>query len=192
MKRFFTILLTIIIPVFAIQSISFAETNLRNYKSIQLAKGSFLKAISQREISTSTAKAGDVEYFINPADVFVGTSNVIPKNSVYLGEVEEVMEAVEGINASMKIRIYKVITPDRNEFAINANVFKNGSTTIGGDLAEVAYYTKMPHYPGDWKKGALQLVPTTIRSMGQPTVIRAGEEVTFIINDEHSLYKPLK
>ena len=192
MKRFFTILLTIIIPVFAIQSISFAETNLRNYKSIQLAKGSFLKAISQREISTSTAKAGDVEYFINPADVFVGTSNVIPKNSVYLGEVEEVMEAVEGINASMKIRIYKVITPDRNEFAINANVFKNGSTTIGGDLAEVAYYTKMPHYPGDWKKVALQLVPTTIRSMGQPTVIRAGEEVTFIINDEHSLYKPLK
>ena len=192
MKRFFTILLAIIFPVFAIQSISFAETNLRNYKSIQLAKGSFLKAISQREISTSTAKAGDVEYFINPADVFVGTSNVIPKNSVYLGEVEEVMEAVEGINASMKIRIYKVITPDRNEFAINAHVFKNGSTTIGGDLAEVAYYTKMPHYPGDWKKGALQLVPTTIRSMGQPTVIKAGEEVTFIINDEHSLYEPLK
>lgn len=192
MKRFFTFFLVLMFSCLFTQKNTFAETNLRNYKSIQLAKGSFLKAISQREISTSNVKAGDVEYFINPADVFVGTSNVIPKDSVYLGVVEEVMEAVEGINASMKIKIYKVITPDRNEFSIDANVFWKGSTTIGGDLAEVAYYVRMPHYPGDWKKGALQLVPTSIREQGKPTVIRAGEEVTFIINNEHSLYKPIK
>ncbi|MBS4760894.1 MAG: hypothetical protein KHX03_09385 [Clostridium sp.] len=192
MKRFFTFFLVLMLSFLLIQKNTFAETNLRNYKSIQLAKGSFLKAISQREISTSNVKAGDVEYFINPADVFVGTSNVIPKDSVYLGVVEEVMEAVEGINASMKIKIYKVITPDRNEFSIDANVFWKGSTTIGGDLSEVAYYVRMPHYPGDWKKGALQLVPTSIREHGKPTVIRAGEEVTFIINNEHSLYKPIK
>lgn len=171
--------------------IAFAETNMRNYKQINIAKGSFLKAVSQRDISTSTVKVGDVEYFINPADVFIGTSNVIPKNSVYLGEVEEVLEAVEGINAAMKIKIYKVITPDKNEFILDANVYRNGSTKIGGDLAAVSYYTKMPHYPGDWKRGALQLVPTTIREMGRPTVIRAGDEVTFIINNDLSLYKPL-
>ena len=177
---------------FFVSSRSTAETNLRNYKSIQLAKGSFLKAISQREISTSTVKAGDIEYFINPADVYVGTSVIIPKNSVFLGEVEEVLEPVEGINAAMKIKIYKFITPDRDEIAIDANVYKDGSTTIGGDLAPVAYYTRMPHYPGDWKKGTLQFVPTTIREHGKPTVIRAGEEVIFIINNEHSLYKPVE
>ena len=192
MKRFFTILLTIIIPVFAIQSISFAETNLRNYKSIQLAKGSFLKAISQRDISTSTAKVGDVQYFTNPEDVFVGESKIIPKNSVYLGEVEQIIEAVEGINASMKIKIYKVITPDRKEYAIDANVYKNGSTMIGGELTEVAYYTRIPHYAGTCKKGVLQFVPTSIRAMGRPTVIRAGDEVTFIINSDMGLYNPQK
>lgn len=195
MKRLLTILPAMLIAVFISFSFlqtTFADTNLRNYKSINLAKGSFLKAISQRDISTSTAKAGDIEYFINPADVFVGESNVIPKNSIYLGEVQEVIEAVEGINAAMKIKIYKVITPDRREFALDANVYKNGSSTIGGDLAQVAYYTKMPHYPGDWKRGALQLVPTMIREMGHPTVIRAGDEVTFIINNDLSLYKPIK
>lgn len=195
MKRFLTVTIIFLIGILYFSYNSekgFCETHLRNYKPINLAKGSFLKAISQRDISTSTAKVGDIEYFINPADVFVGESNVIPKNSVYLGEIEEVIEAVEGINAAMKIKIYKVITPDRNEFALDANVYRNGSTRIGGDLAQVAYYTRMPHYPGDWKKGALQLVPTSIREMGHPTVIRTGDEVTFIINSDLSLYKPLQ
>ncbi len=169
----------------------FCGTILKDYRPIKIAKGSFLKAISQRDISTSTVKVGDVEYFINPADVYVGTSNIIPKNSVYLGEVQEVREAVEGINAAMKIKIYKVVTPNKNEYLLDANVYWKGSVTIGGDLAAVAYYTKMPHYPGDWKKGALQLAPTMIRQMGSPTVIRAGEEVTFIINDDLSLFNPL-
>ena len=195
MKKLSAILISLFILTLCLHLTSLkanSEAQLRNYKPIKLATGSFLKGISQRDISTSTVKVGDVEYFINPADVFVGESNIIPKDSVYLGEIEEVVAPVEGINASMKIKIYKVITPDKNEYALDAYVYKNGSTRIGGDLAEVAYYTKMPHYPGDWKKGALQLVPTSIREMGHPTVIRAGDEVNFIINSELSLYKPLK
>lgn len=194
MKRFFILTISLFICTLCINFLApkaESDTNLRNYKPINIAKGSFLKAINQRDISTSTVKAGDVQYFINPADVYIGTSNVIPKNSVYLGEVEEVLEAVEGINAAMKIKIYKVITPSRDEYALDAYVYWKGSTTIGGDLAPVAYYTKMPHYPGDWKKGALQLVPTSIREKGKPTVLRAGDEITFIINNDLSLYKPL-
>lgn len=168
-----------------------SDTTLRNYRPVKIAKGSFLKAINQRDISTSTIKVGDVLYFINPADVFVGTSNIIPKNSVYLGEVLEVREAVEGINAAMIIKIYKVIKPDKKEYLVDAYVYRNGSTTIGGDLTAVAYYTRMPHYPGTWKHGALQYVPTTIREMGKPTVIRAGEEVTFLINDDLALFDPI-
>ncbi len=190
MIRFLFPLFIIFAALFC-QAPSIADANLRNYKPISIAKGSFLKAISQRTISTSTVKVGDIEYFINPEDVFIGTSVVIPKNSVYLGEVQEVLEAVEGVNAAMKIKIYKVITPAKDEFALDAYVYWKGTTTVGGDLSEVAYYTRMPHYPGDWKKGALQFVPTSIRQMGHPTVIRAGDEVTFIINTDLSLYKPV-
>lgn len=192
MKKFFVLTTVLTMCLVLLSKTALAEATLRNYKPINIAKGSFLKAINQRDISTSTAKVGDIEYFINPADVFIGTSNVIPKNSVYLGEVQEVLEAVEGINASMKIKIYKVITPDKNEFALDANVYWKGSTTIGGELTAVSYYTRMPHYPGDWKKGTLQFVPTTIREMGHPTVIRTGDEVTFIINSDFSLYKPVE
>ena len=63
---------------------------------------------------------------------------------------------------------------------------------IGGDLAEVAYYTRMAHYPGTWKYGALQFVPTSIRAQGRPTVIKTGDEVTIIINNDMSIFAPLK
>ena len=195
MKRCIILSLIFIISLlcFSLQAdMAKSETVLRNYRPVKIAKDSFLKAISQRDISTSTAKVGDIEYFINPADVYIGTSSVIPKNSIFLGEIQDVREAVEGINASMKIKIYKVITPAKNEYMLDANVYWKGSTTIGGDLTPVAYYTRMPHYPGTWKRGALQYVPTTIREMGKPTVIRAGDEVTFIMNDDVSLFNPIK
>lgn len=194
MKNILKITLAIITSLTMILGTSlktYSEVNLRNYKPIRLAKGSFLKAINQRDISTATSKVGDVEYFINPCDVFVGESNIFPKNSVYLGEVEEIVEAVEGINAAMKIKIYKVITPDKKELSLDAYIYKNGSAKIGGDLTPVAYYTKMPHYSGNWKKGVIQMAPTSIREMGHPTVIRAGEEVTFIINSDMDIYKPI-
>lgn len=180
------------LSVVMFQSTANSETELRNYKPINLAKGAFLKAISLRDISTSLVKAGDIQYFINPEDVFVGESNIIPKNSIYLGEVEEVIEAVEGINAAMKIKIYKVITPDKREFSMDAYIYRNGSIMIGGDLAEVAYYTRMAHYPGTWKYGALQFVPTSIRAQGRPTVVKTGDEVTIIINSDMSIFAPVK
>ncbi len=191
------LLYTVLLFIFFTLSLSLSnransETSLRNYKPIRLAKGSFLKAISQHDISTATAKVGDIEYFLNPADVFVGESIVIPQHSLYLGEVEEIIEAVEGINASMKIKIYKVITPDRTEYSLDANLVRNGSTRIGGDLTQVAYYTRIPHYSGNWKHGVLQYVPTSIHEMGRPTFIRAGDEVTIIINTDQSLYKPIE
>lgn len=195
MKRFvlFNIIcICSLLALFFISPKAESETTLRNYRPVKIAKDSFLKAISQRDISTSTVKVGDIEYFINPANVYIGTSSVIPQNSIYLGEVEEVREAIEGINAAMKIRIYKIITPEKKEYALDANVYWKGTKTIGGDITPVAYYTRMPHYPGTWKWGALQYAPTTIREMGKPTVIRAGEEVTFIMNSDVELFNPIK
>lgn len=180
--------LTVIVLMFFCCGICFAEAQLRGYKPVSLAQGTFLKAISQREISTSTVHAGDLEYFISPVDVFMGESNIIPKNSVYVARIESVVEAVEGINAAMKIRVFKVVTPNEKQYTLDAYLYWNNTTTVGGDLAEVQYYTTMPHYPGTWKKGVLQFVPTSVRYFGKPTVIKAGEEVTFVINKDMKLF----
>jgi hypothetical protein len=170
-------------------AMAFAEVKLKDYKAVSLAKGSFLKAVSLREVSTSTVKTGDFVYFINPSDIYIGESNVIPKNSIYTGRIESVIEAVEGVNAAMKIKIMQLNTPDDVEYTLDAYVFWNGTTTVGGDLAQVEYYAKMPHYTTQTPKGVLQLVPTSVRYFGKPRVIKAGEEVTFILNKETPLYR---
>ncbi len=167
---------------------AYSETQLRDYKAISLVKGSFLKAVSLREISTSTAKVGNLEYFINPEDVYIGETNVIPKNSLYIGRVESVTEAVEGINAAMKIKIIKLKTTKDVVYDMDAYILWKGTTTIGGDLAESEFYMKMPHYTTSMPKGVLQLVPTSIRYYGEPRAIKAGEEVTFIMNKNIPLY----
>lgn len=167
---------------------SIADPKFRGYKSASLVKGTFFKAISQRQISTATAHVGDLEYFISPIDVFMGETNIIPKNSVYIARIESVTEAVEGINAAMKIRAFRVITPQEKQYNIDAYLYWKNTTTVGGDIAEVQYYDRIPHYPGTWKRGVLQFVPTSVRYFGQPTAIKAGEEVTFVMNSDVKLY----
>lgn len=165
-----------------------ADTTLRSYKSVSLVKGSFLKAISLREVSTSVVKAGDLVYFINPCDVYIGETNVIPKDSVFTGMVESVVAAVEGVNEAMKIKIIKLSTTKGVNYNMDAYVYWKGTTTVGGDLSIVEYYAKMPHYTTSTPKGVLQLVPTSLRTMGEPRYLRAGEEVTFIINNDIPLF----
>lgn len=187
LKKLSAILFIITICILAASNV-FAQTELRSYKAISLVKGSFIKAISLREVSTSTVHVDDLIYFINPADIYIGETNVIPQNSIYTGKVESVLDAVEGVNAAMKIKIIKLATTKGVKYDMDAYVFWKGTTTVGGDLSEVEYYTKMPHYTTSMPKGYLQLVPTTLRTMGKPRVIRAGEEVTFIMNKDVPLY----
>ena len=72
---------------------------------------------------------------------------------------------------------------------MDAYVMWKGTTTIGGDLAQVEYYARIPHYSTMCPKGYLQLVPTTLRYNGQPRGLRAGEEVTLIMNSDVPLYR---
>ncbi len=174
---------------FAIQIFAGADVTFRGYQPISLVKGSFLKAINLREVSTDTAKIGDSVYFINPSDVFIGETNVIPKDSIYQGVVESIIEPLEGINAAMKIKIVKLITTNKIEYNMDAYVMWKGTTTIGGDLSQVQYYARMPHYSTMCPKGYLQLVPTTLRYPGEPRGLRAGEEVTFVMNSDVPLYR---
>lgn len=188
MLKNFIKIFTLFLVTFCFASFVNAQINMRNYQSISLAKGSYLKAVSLREISSATAKAGESVYFINPENVYIGESNVIPKNSVFVGVIESITEAVEGINAAMKIKIVEVKTTKDSAIKMDAYVYWKGTTTIGGDLTQPEFYKRMPHYTTSMPKGVLQLVPTSIRFMGQPVAIRTGEEVTFVMNKDIPLY----
>ncbi len=59
----------------------FADANygLRGYNEIELAKGTFIPAISAQEISTAYCDVGTQVKFISTSDLYLYETNVIPQ-----------------------------------------------------------------------------------------------------------------
>ena len=166
---------------------AFAETpELKPYAPIVLPKGAFLKAVNQRQITTAVADEGDEVTFIAPTDIWCGEAKIVPKNSIYQGIIEELHEPVQGTNASMKIKINKIIFPDKTEVPINAYVTNNSSNVLGGELTAPMEYTRIPHYiyyPRVYK-GVLQYVPGNKRYFGHHLVVKPGAELIIQLEED--------
>ena len=151
---------------------------------IYVQKGTFIKAITPIEISTSDSDIGDDVYFINTSDMYIKNTNAIPRGSKLIGKIEDIREPVQGTNAAIKIRIDTIITPEKREIPTNAYLFGDSNNYIGGEMTPPAYYHRMPHYTEGLKGGVLQYTPSNIRSFGEHKIIKAGSEVFIILNDD--------
>lgn len=184
MKRFIFIALAITLN--SISSFAF-DDELRDYAPLVLAKGTFVKIVNQRTISTAIADEGDEISFIAPTDVWSGEVKIFPKETMFYGIVEELNEPVQGTNGALKLKINRVVLPDNIEAEIDGYVTLNGSTTIGGELTAPLEYAKMPHYirfPHVYK-GVLQYVPGNKRFYGQHLVIKPGAELVLMLNSDY-------
>ena len=159
---------------------------LRPYAPVVIQKGAFLKAVNQRQITTAVADEGDEVTLIAPTDIWCGEAKIVPKNSIYQGIIEELHEPVQGTNASMKIKINKIIFPDKTEVPINAYVTNNSSNVLGGELTAPMEYTRIPHYiyyPRVYK-GVLQYVPGNKRYFGHHLVVKPGAELIIQLEED--------
>ena len=153
-------------------------------KPIVIAKGTFLKAFLQNEISTSLLDIGDNIYFINALDMYVDDCNAIPSGSKLIGVVEDLREPVQGTNAAIKIKIVKIITPNKRELPVNAYLYSENDNYLGGERTPALYYNRMPHYIQGLGGGVLQYAPTDIRYPGTQLYIKAGTEQNIILMDD--------
>jgi len=161
-------------------------SELRGYAPLVLPKGSFVKIVNQRMISTAIADEGDEVTFIVPTDVWCGEVKIIPKESIFTGYVEELNEPVQGTNGALKLKITKLILPDKTEIPVDAYVTNKGEITLGGELTAPLEYTRMPHYiyyPRVYK-GVLQYVPGPKRFFGNHLVIKPGAELVLMFNED--------
>lgn len=149
-----------------------------------IKKGTFLKAMAQRDISTSTADIGDEVTFINLLDMYVVETNAIPQNSILYGTIEDLKEPVQGTNAAIKIKITKIITPTKKVIPVNAYIYSENDNYIGGELTSSMYYNRIPHYTEGWGGGVLQYAPMNIRNPGKDTIIKPGAELFVIFMDD--------
>lgn len=179
MKRVFLIILALF---FASNLLAFSDENLalRNYGEIELAKGTFIPVISAQEISTFNGDIGTKVKFISTTDLYLYETNVIPINSEFSGYIEQIHEPVIGTNASMIIKITKLILPDGFEISMKGYIYTPGGNLIGGEMTEPASYDKKPSYRQGFKD-LVGFVPGATRKMGEHRTIAPGANLLIVL-----------
>ncbi len=164
------------------------QLEMRGYTEVTLPEGTFIPVINTQEISTETCPEGYKVKFIATNDLFMYETNIIPRNTEFYGYIEKINEPVIGTNASMKVKITKIIMKDGFEIPIRGYLYTSNGNLIGGELTPPAEWVKVPHYQSKFQgiswnhRGAtLQLRPGGKRCMGQHTKISAGEQQIIIL-----------
>ncbi len=164
------------------------QLEMRGYNEVTLPEGTFIPVINTQEISTETCPEGYKVKFIATNDLFMYETNIIPRNTEFYGYIEKINEPVVGTNASMKVKITKIIMKDGFEIPIRGYLYTSNGNLIGGELTPPAEWVKVPHYQSKFQgiswnhRGAtLQLRPGGKRCMGQHTKISAGEQQIIIL-----------
>ena len=164
------------------------QLEMRDYDEIVLPQGTFIPVLNTQEISTETCPEGYKVKFIATNDLFMYETNIIPRDTEFYGYIEKIHEPVVGTNASMKIKVTKLILPDGFEIPIRAYLYSSNNNLIGGELTPPAEYIKMPHYQEKFqgiawiRRGAtLQMRPGGVRSMGVHKKIPTGDQQIIIL-----------
>ena len=193
MKRFLLLALSLMVigtGTFAAEADSQAEEvipvqiDIRTYDGIEVSAGTFIPVASAQEISTQYCQDGYKVQFTSTNDLYMHDTNIIPINTTFFGYVEDVHDPVIGTNASMKVRITKMVLPDGFEMPVKAYLYTSNNNLIGGELTSPAEWVKMPHYQGNIGiKTTLQIRPGRTRQMGSHAIVTSGENRLIILTD---------
>jgi len=165
-----------------------AESELRDYDGIQLNAGTFVPVINTAEVSTLNCDEGYAAKFIATSDLYLYDTTVIPRETEFYGYVDEIHEPVIGTNASMKIKINKMVYPDGFEAPIRAYIYTTNNNVIGGELTPPAEWVKIPHYQKAFfsmrsKAPTLQIRPGNKRQMGTHIRVKTGERCFVVLTE---------
>ena len=90
---------------------------------------------------------------------------------------------MEGKDGSLKIHIYKMITPDKKVYKLDAYIYGEDDNYLGGRNTPSIYYHKTPHYTQGFRP-MLHVVPLNIYEMGKHTVVKPGAELFIILEND--------
>ena len=172
-----------VLNLFILSCCLFSSSVLASEEQQQVLRaGTFLKVLNLSEISTLMADIDDEVVFLNTQDMYIYETNAIPANTKVYGEVEDVLEPVQGRDGAIKIKIYKLITPDKKVYRVNGHVYSADNNYLGGRYTQPVYYRRTPHYVQGFK-GMLHATPTNILEQGKHTVIMPGAELHVILEE---------
>lgn len=182
MKKFLLVLALLLIPIY-IQAAELpnVQLKLRDYHGIIIPQGTFIPVMNTQEISTQSCNEGYKVKFICTNDLYIHETNIIPKDTVFYGYIEKINAPIIGTNASMKIRITKMVYTDGYEIPLRGYLYTSNDNIFGGELSEPAKYIRMAQRQQKVKKTTLQVRASYERKMGTHTTIAPGSNELIII-----------
>lgn len=172
------------IPAYSAAPLENIQLEMREQDPVILNAGTFIPVISAQEISTQYNSEGYKVKFIATTDLFMYETKIVPENTLFEGYIEKMNEPVIGTNASMIIRIAKMILPDGYELPMKGYIYTSNNNLIGGGVSEPENWIRMPHYQQKLKGTAtLQLKPGERRKMGEHTTLPSGLDLLIILTE---------
>lgn len=172
------------IPAYSAAPLENIQLEMREQDPVILNAGTFIPVISAQEISTQYNSEGYKVKFIATTDLFMYETKIVPENTLFEGYIEKMNEPIIGTNASMIIRIAKMILPDGYELPMKGYIYTSNNNLIGGGVSEPENWIRMPHYQQKLKGTAtLQLKPGERRKMGEHTTLPSGLDLLIILTE---------
>ena len=128
------------------------QLNMRKFDAVTLAEGTFIPAVNLYEISTETCPQGYKVKLVGTNDLYLDETNIVPKGTEFYGYIEKIKEPVVGTNASMKVKITKMVFEDGFEIPIKGYIYSSNDNMFGGEITEPSEYVKVPHYATKFQK----------------------------------------
>ena len=157
------------------------QLDMRGYNAIEVPAGTFIPVMNAQEISTQYCSEGYKVKFLVTNDLYMHDTNIIPQDSLIYGYIEKMNAPVVGTNASMKIKVTKLVYPDGVEIPIKGYLYNANNNVFGGGISAPVKYKKMAQRQVKVHYTTLQIKPSYERKMGVHTVIPAGSNEIVVL-----------
>ena len=179
---------SLISPAFGIYG-SYDEYNEDTYEEnrtpLIIPKGSIFRGMLGQTVSSEYNNNGDIIKILVPSDFIYENQVVVPKNSIFLGQVINLEQAQQGRNGLFSINIIGIVFPDDRRFPIKGYIAATkGNKIFGGEFSRrTGHKTVLHRASPNGRKGVMNLLQNGPRTMGKETFIKMGELVTIIIEE---------
>lgn len=154
---------------------------MRDYDTVEIPAGTFIPVMNTQEISTQYCSEGYKVKFIVTTDLFMYDTIIIPKDTEIYGYIEKINDPVIGTNASMKIRLSKIVCQDGCEIPIKGYLYNANNNIFGGGISEPVKYHKVAQRQQKVHYTTLQVKPVYERKMGKHTTIGTGSNEIVVL-----------
>ena len=156
-----------------------------NYNPLIIPKGSIFRGLIGQTVSSEYNNNGDIVKILVPSDFIYENRVVVPKNSMFIGQIYALEKAQQGRNGLFSINIIGIIFPDDRKVPLKGYVTSvKNNRVFGGEFSRRSGHKTVLHRATpNGRKGVLQLQQNGPRVMGKETFIKMGDLVTLVIEE---------